>query len=301
MFEYAKKVNFRPNTVAASLRTQETLMIGIILPNVSNYFFGSVLKGVIDAAEKAGYVVLVLHSNESYETEKKHIERLLFQKVDGVFISLSQETYETEHLQKVIDAGKVLIQFDKISKLIPSSKVVIDDRQAAFDATQHLILSGKKRIAHLRGPLLPQVSIDRFLGYKAALAKYQIPFEAELVVTCPKGNDAEGYSALEKLWERHLEIDGIFAHADLVAVGALRFLKEKQIDVPKEVSVIGFSNWLISSKVSPTLSTVDQPGIRMGQIIFNQFLEEHNNKKAGQNITPQTHTLPTSLIIRASG
>ena len=299
--DYAKDINFRPNSAAASLRTQQTQTVGIVLPNISNYFFSNVLKGVIDAAEKEGYVVIVLHSNESYELEKKHIERLLFQNVDGIFVSLSQETYDVEHLQKVLDAGKVLIQFDKISKLISSSKVIVDDRQSAYEAVQHLILSGKKRIVHLRGPLLPQVAIDRFLGYKAALAEYRIPFDAELVVTCPKGNDMEGYDALERIWSKKLEIDGVFAHSDLVALGAIRFLKEQSIAIPQQVAVFGFSNWLVSAKVSPTLSTVDQPGMGMGDTIFQQFLKEHNQKIKGQKTQPISLTLPTSLVIRESG
>lgn len=297
---YAKKVNFRPNTVAAALRTQETKVVGIILPNISNYFFSSILKGVIDAAEKAGYVVLVLNSNESYTTEKKHIERLLYQKVDGIFISLSQDTYETQHLQNIINTGTTLIQFDKIAKLVPSSKVIIDDRQAAFEATQQLIIGGKKRIVHLRGPFLPQVSIDRFLGYKAALSQHKISFDTELVVTCPKGNDLEGYNALETLMKKNVTYDAIFAHTDLVAIGAIRFLKEKNITIPDKVAVVGFSNWLISAKVTPSLSTVNQPGELMGHTIFNQFLEERQQKKGNKKSTLRTHTLPTSFIRRDS-
>ena len=171
----------------------------------------------------------ILTSKESYELEKKHIERLLNQKVDGIFISLSEETYNTQHLNSIIDSNVILIQYDKISKLIDSSKVVIDDREAAYLATQHLIDKGKKRIVHLRGPLIPQVAIDRFLGYKSALQDSGIPFDRSLVLTCPHGDDEEGFDQLKSLHEENISFDGVFAHADLVAVGALRYLKRKKL------------------------------------------------------------------------
>lgn len=298
--EHAQKLGFIPNSIAASLRTQESMILGIVVSNINNYFFSTVLQGLIMAAESAGYLVMVLSSEESYDKEKKHIDRLLHQKVDGIFISLAESTYEITHLETVMASETILIQFDKISKLVPSSKVIVDDRQAAFEATQHLILSGKKQIVHLRGPLLPQVSIDRFLGYKEALRKYKIPFEPKLVITCPKGHDSEGYHAMAELDEKGLAFDGVFAHADLVAVGAIRYLKEKKRIIPSEVAVVGFSNWLISSKITPSLSTIDQPGQRMGRTLFEQFQKQQKQKKEGATQTVQTHILPTTLIRRES-
>ena len=117
---------------------------------------------ILDSAEKKGYLIIVLKSNESYDLEKKLIEKLLKQNVDGVFISLAQDTYDLKHLEAVKKAGVVLIQYDKISKILESSKVVVDDRNSGYLATEHLIKNGCRNIVHFRGPLLPQVSIDLF-------------------------------------------------------------------------------------------------------------------------------------------
>ena len=300
VLDYVKEIGFTPNTIAASLRTKESKVVGLILPNINHFFFNSILQGVLNSAEKAGYLVLVLSSEESYELEKKHVERLLQQKVDGIFISLSEETYNTQHLNSVLESEVVLVQFDKISKLIHSSKVIIDDREAANLATQHLIDRGKRRIVHLRGPLIPQVAIDRFLGYKSALDTAALPFDPALVLSCPHGDDEEGYDQLKTLHEKKIPFDAVFAHADLVAVGALRYLKRKNIRIPQEVAVIGFSNWLLSEKITPSLSTIDQPGILMGEQIFEQFARERLQKVSGNPVEYQTKMIPTNLVVRDS-
>ena len=300
VLDYVKEIGFTPNTIAASLRTKESKVVGLILPNINHFFFNSILQGVLNSAEKAGYLVLVLSSEESYELEKKHVERLLQQKVDGIFISLSEETYNTQHLNSVLESEVVLVQFDKISKLIHSSKVIIDDREAANLATQHLIDRGKRRIVHLRGPLIPQVAIDRFLGYKSALDTAALPFDPALVLSCPHGDDEEGYDQLKTLHEKKIPFDAVFAHADLVAVGALRYLKRKNIRIPQEVAVIGFGNWLLSEKITPSLSTIDQPGILMGEQIFEQFARERLQKVSGNPVEYQTKMIPTNLVVRDS-
>ena len=300
VLDYVKEIGFTPNTIAASLRTKESKVVGLILPNINHFFFNSILQGVLNSAEKAGYLVLVLSSEESYELEKKHVERLLQQKVDGIFISLSEETYNTQHLNSVLESEVVLVQFDKISKLIHSSKVIIDDREAANLATQHLIDRGKRRIVHLRGPLMPQVASDRFLGYKSALDTAALPFDPALVLSCPHGDDEEGYDQLKTLHEKKIPFDAVFAHADLVAVGALRYLKRKNIRIPQEVAVIGFGNWLLSEKITPSLSTIDQPGILMGEQIFEQFARERLQKVSGNPVEYQTKMIPTNLVVRDS-
>ncbi len=300
ILHFAKENGFVPNKLAASLRTKESKTVGLILPSTKNDFFNTILEGVLNAAEKANYFVLVLSSHESYEEEKNHVAKLLQQKVDGIFISLSEDTYDVRHLEEIQKSNTVLIQFDKISKIIDSSKVIINDRKAAYAATQHLIDIGKKNIVHLRGPLIPQVSIDRFLGYKSALENNGITFDPKLVVSCPKGTNDEGYTETRKLVENGIAFDAVFAHADLVAIGAINLLKEKQIKIPEEVSVVGFSNWLISSETTPSLTTVEQSGALIGQKIFHHFMRERLQKISSTKIEHLTEEIPTHLIKRES-
>jgi LacI family transcriptional regulator len=206
---YAKKVNFTPNAHAAFLRTQQSKLIGVVIPRLNHFFFSNVLRGIMKAAEEEDYMVIVLSSDESYELEKKQINRLLQQNVDGILLSIADSTHDTKHIDAIIEQKIPLIFFDKYSKLSNCSSVVINDQKAAFNAVEHLIKQGKKNIAHLRGPLLPQNSIDRFLGYRKALEQYGLEYRKEWVFTCDQISNEEGYAYTQEIIEKHPEIDAI--------------------------------------------------------------------------------------------
>jgi LacI family transcriptional regulator len=190
--------------------------------------------------------------------------------------------------------------FDKIAKLAKCSKVVIDDQKAGFEATQHLIDKGCRKIAHIRGPLNPQNSIDRYLGYKKALEKNNIPFDSKLVYACEKVSFEEGKEFTEQLFKEHPDVDGIFAITDLVAVGTIAHCNEQKINVPKDVKVIGFSNWFMSQVITPKLSTVEQPSHEMGITAFSLLLEEIAARKEEKEFTPKTIELSIEIIVRES-
>ena len=192
------------------------------------------------------------------------------------------------------------MMFDKISKLIQCSKVIINDQKAAFNAVEVLIQKGCKKIAHIRGPVNPQNAIDRFLGYKKALEKNNILYDSKLVYTCKNVTFEEGKEFAEQIINDHPDVDGIFIITDLVAVGVLAYFNEKNIKVPEQIKVIGFSNWFMSQVITPKLSTVDQPSYEMGTHSFNVLLEEINSKKDNLIYKPRIIELETSVIERES-
>lgn len=298
--DLADNLNYTPNSFAVNLRTKESKTIGLIIPEVTHHFFANIIKAIIDAAEKNGYLVIILHSNESLELEKKQVELLINKRVDGILISLSNESNNDSHIQEIIKRKIPLVMFDKIAKLSNCSKVIIDDQKAGFDATQHLIDKGCKKIAHIRGPLNPQNSIDRYLGYKKALEKNNIPFDSRLVYTCEKVNFEEGLEFTKQLFEEHPDADGIFAITDLVAVGSLAYCNDQKINVPQDVKVIGFSNWFMSQVITPKLSTVEQPSQEMGIAAFDLLLEEMKARKEESEYNPKTIELETQIIERES-
>lgn len=300
--ELAKTLNYRPNTFAVNLRTKESKTIGLVIPVIVHHFFSNVIKGIIAQAEKKGYLVIILQSNESYELEKKQIDLLLSQRVDGIIISLANGTANYNHLNEVISQGKPLVMFDKIAKIINCTKVIIDDRKAAYIATQHLIDTGCRRIAHFRGALLPQNSIDRFLGYKKALVDNNLPYDPSLVYICECGDRSfeEGKENAQKLLKDHDDVDGIFINTDLVAIGAMTEFNRQGVKIPEDISIIGFSNWFMSSVISPTLTTIDQPGLTMGKTAFKQLYKEIKAIKNKKPKTPKIITLETELIKRES-
>jgi len=215
---------------------------------------------------------------------------------------LANGTADFSHINEIIAQNKPLVMFDKIAKIVPCSKVIIDDRKAAYIATQHLIDTDCKRIAHFRGALLPQNSIDRFLGYKKALQDNGIPYDPSLVYICECGDMSfeEGQTNAKKLLEDHEDVDGIFINTDLVAIGAMTEFHKQGVKVPDDISIVGFSNWFMSSVISPNLTTINQPGILMGKTAFKLLFKEIKAHKKNKPFTPETITLDTDLVKRDS-
>lgn len=300
VLELANSLQYTPNSFAVNLRTKESRTIGLIIPEVVHHFFSNVINGIIAEAEKNGYLVIILQSNESLELEKKQVALLLNKRVDGIIMSLSNESNNDEHVKEIVRRGIPFVLFDKISKLLNCSKVIIDDQKAAFNAVQHLIDNGCKKIAHIRGPVNPQNAIDRFLGYKKALEKNNLKYDPNLVYTCKNVTFDEGKEFAKRIANEQPDVDGIFVITDLVAVGVLDYFNEVKIIVPHQVKIIGFSNWFMSQVITPKLSTVDQPSYEMGTQSFAVLLEEMQCKKDSIPFKFKTIELETALIIRES-
>lgn len=297
----AEKMNYLPNANAVNLRTNQTKTIGVIIPTTVHHFFSSVLNGILDEAEKRGYLVIILQSNEKYELEKRQIALLMQKRVDGILISLSNETDDFSHINTAINKGTPVVLYDKIAKMVHCSKVIIDDRKAAYDAVSYLIGKGFKRIAHFRGSLVPQNSIDRFLGYKKALEDHNIPYDPKLVYMCDHNKDFDdGYDNAKKLVENHKDVDAVFAITDLVAIGIIKYLNEVNIKIPEQIAVFGFSNWFMSTVISPKLTTINQPGYDIGYKAVSILIDEIVQIKNQTPIEHQIITLPTEIIERES-
>ncbi len=297
----ARLLNYTPNQVAVNLRKKQTKTIGVIIPTTVHHFFSKIIDGIIKRAEKDGYLVIILQSNESFSLEKQQVNLLIDKRVDGILISLSNKTNEFVHLKKILNRNIPLVLFDKIEPSIKCSKVKINDYEAAYNSVVYLINKGYKKISHFRGDFNPKNSADRFKGYKQALLDNNIEFDPSLVFMCNNNSDFEdGYSNAKKMISNHIEVDAVFAITDLVAIGVIKYLKEQQIRIPEDIAVFGFSNWFMSSVMSPTLSTVDQPAFKMGETSMEILLAEIRNLKQNKTITHKEVILPTKLVIRNS-
>lgn len=301
VIELAQKLHYTPNSFAVNLRTKESKTIGLIIPTLVHDFFSYVIKGILEEAEKRDYLVIILQSNEKLEFEKKQIDLLLNKRVDGILMSLSNETGDFDHLKSIISHKTPLVLFDKIAKLVNCSKVTINDKKAAYDAVCYLIKKGYKKIAHFRGSYMPQNSIDRFLGYKKALEDNNLTYDSSLVFVCENNADfQDGYENAKRVIDEHPEIDAIFAVTDLVAIGIIKYFNEIGISIPERIAVLGFSNWFMSSVISPKLSTIDQPGFEIGRKSASILFDEINLKKNNLPIVFQSIELETSIIERES-
>lgn len=297
ILEKANELGYQRNLLASSLRNNKTNTIGVIVPRISRHFFSSAIAGIEETAYEAGYNVIICQSLEQLNREQKIANTLLANRVDGVLISVSMQTTNSDYLQLFKKNGKPLVFFDRHIDIPGNSNVVIDDFQGGFDATEHLILQGCKKIAHFSGPQDLEIYKNRFKGYQSALEKYNIELDSNLVIPS-KLMELDGIESATKLLSQSIPIDGIFSANDTAAISALQYLKREGIKIPEDIAIVGFSNEPISSVIEPSLTTIDQPGFEMGKIAANLLLEQINSKPG--KIVAETIILKPVLIKRNS-
>ncbi|MCF8713453.1 LacI family DNA-binding transcriptional regulator [Joostella atrarenae] len=293
----AKEIGYQRNLLASNLRKSRSNTIGVIVPRISRHFFSSTIAGIEEAAYTHGYNVVIAQSMEQLEREKRIVGNLISNRVDGVLISVSMETSESNHLDRFSLGNIPLVFFDRCIPGGKNSKVLIDDYKASFEATSHLIEVGCKNIGHIAGPKSLNIYKGRLKGYKEALKANDIPFNSKLVHTSAL-NEKDGYEAAEKLLSENKNLDGIFSANDVAAIGAMKYLKSVGKSIPNDIAVVGFSNEPISEAIEPSLTTVDQSGYDIGKIACNLLID--SIKDEGDDVLAKTITLNPTLIKRDS-
>ncbi len=297
VLQTAKRMNYQPDHFGKGLRTKKTMTIGVVLPRIVLYFNSTILKGIIDAAKKNNYHVIISESGHNYQDEKKAINTLINSKVDGILLSIARESLDIDY---IIEASQIvpLVLFDKISHKIPLTKIVVDEEMGAYRAIEHLIKQGRKKIVIIKEASKTSISENRFNGYTNALIDYNIEIDNSLIKECKYMTVEEGFTITESLINKKVAFDALFGITDNVAIGAIKALKKNHFIIPENISVIGFSNSKSSTIIEPNLSTVSQPGLNMGKQAVKYLIEEINsNNPLSLN---KTIELKTELIIRES-
>lgn len=293
----AIELGYQRNHLASSLRKSKTYTLGVIVPRISRHFFSTAIAGIEETAYQAGYNVVICQSLESLEREENIVDTLLANRVDGVLISISMETKDYNHLLGLKQRKTPLVFFDRHCNIPGNSNVLIDDFQAGFDATEHLIINGSKNIIHFSGPQKLEIYKNRFKGYKAALEKHNIVFREEFVLSS-RLMEHDGIENAKKLLSLPYKIDGIFSANDVAAISAIQYLKNEGVKIPEDIAIVGFSNESISSVIEPSLTTINQSGFEIGKTATNLLLSHINNKY--EEVTCETIILQPSLIERKS-
>ncbi len=298
VLELAERWNYCPNPISLSLKQQQTMTIGVVIPEFMTTFFPEVIIGIQNTLEAEGYTILISQSDESYEKELKNIKNLEDRLVDGLIISLTQDTVNTDYLQKILDRNIPLVLFNRVSDRIDAPKVIIDDYKWALESVEHLIKQGYKRIIHLGGPENLDLSQQRKKGYIDALIKHQMPVDEDLIITSGLMME-KGVIAAHQILEMENMPDAIFAINDPVAIGAMKTLQKNGIRIPEDMGVVGFSESKMAMIVEPNLTSVEQPTFEMGKIAAELLLEQLKNKK-DEAVLNKCITLNAKLNIRAS-
>jgi LacI family transcriptional regulator len=288
-------LKYKPNYNAIGLAKRSTHNIGIILPFITNYYFSTVITGIQEAAYAKNYNIILFLTNDSPERELAVIDNLSVATLDGLLVSISSNSDSCEHFQRVINEGVPVVFFDRVPTHIKTSKVMQDDFNGAFEAVDHLIKNGYRKIAHIAGPEGLLFTERRLQGYLAALKKHDIPVDKNYIIHSGFSQES-GESDTYKLLRFAKKPDAIFAVNDRKAIGAMIALKKKKIEIGKKMGVIGFTNDPISSLVSPALTTISEPAFEIGKESC-ELLLKHIKKK---NFIPEEKILSGKLIIRES-
>jgi LacI family transcriptional regulator len=279
--ECAEKLNYRPNPNALGLKEKRSRSIGVIVCEIANSFFSQVINGIESVANDKGYNVIITQSHESYEREVLNLHSLSSRSVDGLILSLSTETNDISQLLSLHKKGLPIVLFDRVTDEIETHKVVIDNFKAAYEATEHLIQNGYKKIAAIAGSEFLSITNERLAGYKEALHAHGLKYQDSYVKHCFYGGMvfSEIEDAVNKLFTLKQKPDAILTTSDKLSTGCFKTLMRRGLHVPNEIALVGFSNADIAELLNPSLTVVRQPAMEMGRAATELLLQLIESKR----------------------
>lgn len=293
----ANELNYSPNLFAKGFRAHRSNILGVIVPNITHYFTSTILKGILEESSSKGYRVIISESNNDEQKQIQMLQTMIQFGVDGILMSLTKKTKDIDPILQMMNRLP-LILFDKVSNKIPCTQVVINEEEAAFNAIEHLINIGKTRIAIIKEPEFSYNSEMRYSGYLRALREHNIDIDEKIIISVDDISLKQGRRMTNVLLSMKERPDAIFAITDSAAIGVIKTLKKFNIQIPEEIAVVGFSNSLNSTIIEPMLTTIDQPGEKIGSTAVSYLIEEIENPDA--IITHKTIEIISNLIIRDS-
>ncbi|WKK65589.1 LacI family DNA-binding transcriptional regulator [Lutimonas zeaxanthinifaciens] len=290
----AIKYNYSPNLLAQGLKTRRTKIIGVVIPDMRAPFFIRVLRGIEKEASEKGYNILTCFSNESFEKEKATLEMLSQGNVDGILMSLSKETQEQgqiDHVNEIMSNGIPVTLFDRVDDRIECDKVIINDFESTYFATRELLKAGARNILFISPISTTTIGKNRYRGYAFALREKGNLEEKVLSIEEYKDFSAD----LNRILSTE-KVDGIIAANELTGISAVNIASRHGLKVPEDISIIGFTNGLLSMNSNPPLTTMSQHGKEIGRVATNKLLNRLNNTKLEYTTT----VIETTLIKRGT-
>lgn len=288
--ELAELYGYKPNPVAVSLKRNKTYTIGILIPNILNHFFAKVLRGIEKEASHKGYKIITCLTDESLDKEKEYLEMLEYNKVDGIIAALSQETQMKRDFSHYNTMDMPLVLFDRVADEIDCDKVLVDDHKAAHEVFEYLTAQGRKNIAVVSTIPHLSVSVARLQGVMKAAETTSVSIKT-LMVDIAKNAEAK----IDQFFENET-FDALIGLDETAASIAINIAKHKNIDIPKSLAVVGFTDGLLAKNAYPKMSVVSQHAIELGENTVKLILEKIDKKRDKHRRFIQ----PTTLIKRGS-
>lgn len=296
---YAKEKNYRPNFNALSLKNKRSKSIGVIIPNMLNYFYAQVLKGIETEAAKSGYRIISCISNESYAKEVEIIDMLSTGSIDGFLLAISKETESNgkfDHFENTMKYGFPIVMFDRVSEVVDCDKIIIDDLNAAADAVSYLVGQGCKRIAFVSPFDKVSVGKLRFEGYKKGLEINNLPYNEALVVNTTETDYKKYDKMIAPLFNE--PFDGLISTNEASAIATMKLANQKGYEIPRDIAVMSFSNGVLARHSNPRLTCVSQHGEIMGAAAAKKLIDKLEEREAANAFT--TEVIATDIVVRNS-
>lgn len=300
VMECAEKLKYSPNPAALSLKERKTKSIGVIVCELANSFFSQVINGIESVAYSKGYNVIITQSLESYDRELNNLNSLSSRSIDGLLISLSSETTDLSYLFELQQKGMPIVYFDRVVNEINSHCVVIDNVKGAYDATEHLIKNGYKRIAMIASSEFLSITKERITGYREALRSNNIAVEDSYIKYCFYNGMIfqELEEAINDLMELKEKPDAIFAASDKLTTGCLKIFNKRGLKTPADMGLAGFCNSELAELIYSPLTVVQQPAFEMGKLSCELLLQLIESKQPVSHF--EKRVLKAGLIARES-
>ena len=290
-----EELRYRPNYMARSLRSGETKIIGLVVPDNSNPFFAEISRVIEDVGFENGYSVILCNSDGDLNKEQAYINLLISKQVDGViFIASGSKQDLLEEL--ITNKIQVIVADRKIPQSM-ADVVLVNNEQGGYIASGHLVALGHERIGCISGPSDLTPSADRVKGYERALSEANIPIQDELIVAGDLRYQG-GEKAMQRLLELNTPPTAVFASNDMMAIGAMRAIHNAGLRIPEDVSLVGFDDIPLAAALFPALTTVSQPMTELAQLTAKRLIDRIQNSE--ENFNPQQYILETELIVRDS-
>ena len=290
--ELAKRRNYRPNPFAQSLRKEAPRVIGVVVPNLVTHYYAAVLDGIEDEARKEGYSVISANTHEDTSAEIRAIDNFINLHVEGIIACLSQNTTDYSHFEEIANMGIPLVFFGRTCLSDRFSSVMANGDEAAFQATQHLIDTGSRRIAFIGGPNHLDMVRRRKHGYLEALRENRIAIDRDLVA-CEKIDYQWAMDTTTRLLQQENRPDAILAFNDIITFAAFTAIKQQGLRIPEDVALIGFTDDVHAQYVTPRMSAIEDQSRLMGQTACQLLL-----KNIGGDTKIYREIVPQKLVIR---
>ncbi|MBV9875732.1 MAG: LacI family DNA-binding transcriptional regulator [Verrucomicrobia bacterium] len=294
VFEAVKKFGYHPNSLARSLVTRKTNVLGVIVPDLSRSFFAEVLKGIDSVTSTGGYNLLVCNTEENAAREEEMLRMLLSNQVDGVLLASAHEPSNSAWRKVLLGLSVPLVLIDR--RLPGLNFVGGDDSGIGFEATRHLYSQGYRRIAHIAGPRTVTTAVGRLSGYRRALATLKLPLNDDLVIESHYHEESGGYEAMQRLLKLASPPDAVFAASDPIAIGVLQAALEAKLSLPDDFGLIGVGNHRYGRFLRVPLSTVDQQRSQIGHLAAELLLESMDKRR----LRPKSILTEPKLVVRDS-